>query len=181
MRAATFASVVFLILGLAMPAMADDVAVADLVAESVAYDAGTVGEITIEGELVGDFQRRGTFVWVQVNGDVYAERALLEGGAYGGSNVGVGVRFPRALFDSLDAGTPGGYRVRGAIVSLTGEWHHHDEARGGESWFEVTDAVVVSPERHLGEPMSWPVMGSGLVLLLVAGGVAVRTRRRFGP
>lgn len=180
MRATTFASVIVLALAIVPSAMADQVAVADLVVDSAAYDAAAVGEITIEGELVGDFQRRGAFVWVQVNGDVYADRALLDGGSHGGSNVGIGARFPTVLFDSLEAGTPGGYRVRGAIVTLTGEWHHHDEARGGESWFEVTGATVLSPERHLGEPMSWPVMVSGLLLLLLAGGVAAGTRRRLG-
>lgn len=170
--------VAVLVIGPAAIAFADEVAIPDLVTESASYDVSLVGEIAVDGEMVGDFQRRGAYVWVQLNGDAYAERALLDGGEHAGANVGVGARFPTDLFDSLGVGTPGGYRVRGAVVAVTGAWHHHDEGRGGESWFEVMTATVVSPEHHLDEPIDWAVMTAGAALLVIAGAITLATRRR---
>lgn len=167
-----------LVIGPAATAGADDVSIADLVADSAAYDSAIVGDVTIEGELIGDFQRRGEYVWVQINGDAYAQRALLDGGDRAGGNIGIGARIPVGLFDGLGVQTPGGYRVRGPVVSLTGRWHHHDESRGGESWFETADAVVIAPEHHLDEPIDWTVMSIGLLLLAISAGVTVVTRRR---
>lgn len=160
------------------PAAAESASIAAIVADSAAYDSTAVGEITVEGELVGDFQSRGSWVWVQVNGDAYADRALLDGGPHAGSNVGIGARFPAEVFDALGAEAPGGYRVRGAIVAITGEWHHHDPSRGGESWFEVSAAVLVSPEHHLDEPIDWVVLLAGVTLLGVAAVLTFATRRR---
>lgn len=178
MKAMLLTLVALLVLGPAATAVADEVSIADLVADPAAYDTGVVGAITVEGELVGDFQLRGDWVWVQVNGDAYAERALLDGGQQAGANVGIGARIPSDVFDSLGVETPGGYRVRGAIVSLTGDWRHHDPSRGGESWFDVRDAVLLRPEHHLEEPVDWAVMGTGLVLLALAGLFITINRRR---
>lgn len=180
MRVRSVLVVLAVLFGPASAVGADEVSVADLVAESAAYDVEVAGELTIEGEIVGDLQRRGDVVWVQVNDDPYADRALLDGGAHAGFNVGVGARMSREVFDALEVEHAGGYRVRGAIVSLTGAWHHHDERRGGESWFEVRLATVVEPERHLDEPMSWVVLLSGIALLLLSGAVML-VKRNGGP
>ena len=53
-----------------------------------------------------------------------------------GANLGIGVRFPAELWPGFDS--PGGYRVRGPVVELTGIWRYHDPERGGESYLDVT-------------------------------------------
>jgi hypothetical protein len=172
------AIVLLLVMMMSPAAAAEEVSISDLVTDSSAYDVDTVGEITIEGELVGDFQRRGEWVWVQVNGDAYAEQALLDGADLAGSNIGVGARISSNVFDELGVDVPGGYRVRGAVVMLTGVWRHRDDARGGESWFDASSALVVRVEHHLDEPMDWRIMGLGLLLLVISAGAGLATRRK---
>lgn len=175
-RSAAFA--VALLLAVPGTARAGEVSIADLVADSAAYDGASIGAITIEGELVGDFQRRGPSVWVQVNGDPYASAPLLADGDLAGGNVGVGARIPRDVFDALDAESPGGYRVRGSIVRLTGEWRHHDEDRGGESYLDVESAQLVEPEMRLSEGVHWWALLVGAGLLVLSGAAIVAARRR---
>ncbi|WKZ83611.1 MAG: hypothetical protein QY307_05060 [Acidimicrobiia bacterium] len=152
----------------AAPALAGDtVAVTDLLADSAAYDSDLVGEITVRGELVGDFMRRDVHVWVQINGDPYVDAPLGEGNPVAGSNSGIGARIPNAEFDALGVERPGGYRVRGPIVVATGEWRHHDQERGGESYLEVHSVVLEAAEREIDDPWRpWAVIVGGLMLAL---------------
>jgi hypothetical protein len=156
---------------------APEVGVGELLADPASFDAEAVGEIVLTGELVGDFQRRGPWVWAQLNDDGYARRPLREGGSLAGSNVGLGVRFPTDDFDAAGFGQPGGYRYRGPIVRLTGEWRYHDEARGGESYLAVTSLEVLDSERPLDDGMPRGVLILGLALLALGGGITL-TRRR---
>src|SRR3972149_1152296 len=64
------------------PAAAAEVTVADLLADPGAYAAS---EITLTGELVGDFQRRGEAVWTQLNDDAYVTAPLHAGGSLSGT------------------------------------------------------------------------------------------------
>jgi hypothetical protein len=146
------------------PAAAAAVHVSDLLADPGVY-GGT--EITLTGELVGDFQRRGDHVWAQLNDDPYALAPLHSGGSLAGSNTGVGVVLPTGLFESGGFTEPGGYRVRGPVVEVTGVWHFHDESRGGESSLAVTTMNVVERERPISEGGDWPVLVVGLVLVII--------------
>jgi opacity protein-like surface antigen len=168
------AAVAALVLAVASPAVADDVEVADLVDDGGAFQ----GVVTVEGELVGDFQRRGAWVWTQLNGDSYADTPAPDGGRLTGSNVGIAVRFPSAEFDAAGFDRPGGYGVRGSIVRVTGEWRFHDEARGGESYLTSDSFEVLERERRFEESMPWGVLMAGLVALALGGAIAWFGRRR---
>ncbi len=124
-------------------------------------------EVTVVGELVGDFgvRNNGT-VWAQLNDDSYVDGPLRETGTHGEGNTGIGVRFDSSLAFELDQ--PGGYRWRGPIVELTGIWHHHDVDRGGESYLEVVSFEVLQPARQLDDPAFWPLWIVGIGLVLVA-------------
>jgi len=158
-------AVVAVLLGLAVPAVAQSATPAeDLITSGAGFDGNVV---TVSGELVGDFGVRsdGT-VWGQLNDDSYADRPLRESGAHDQGNTGIGVRFGSELGFELDE--PGGYRLRGPIVTATGIWHYHDPDRGGESYLEVTGFEVVEPARALEDPAFWPLWIVGMGLLLAA-------------
>jgi hypothetical protein len=122
------------------------------------------GEVTLTGELVGDYGWRGDgWVWAQLNDDPYAEQPILEDGPLSGGNVGVGIRMPHDLAEQL--GPPGGYRRRGPVVAATGTWVYHDESRGGESYLEVVSLVLIEPGRDLSEDPSWLRLAGGAALL----------------
>lgn len=173
-------ALVLVVLGAGPSRAADDVSVRDLITESPAYDSSLLGEISVMGELVGDFQRRGDWVWVQLNDDPYVSSPLLAGGEFAGANVGIGVRLPAAVFADLGVDSPGGYRVRGPVVRLTGEWRHHDPSRGGESFFDATAAELLDGERRLEEGVRWWALLTGAGLLLAAALPALPRRRRRG-
>jgi len=156
------------------PAGPVTVTVADLLASPDAYTM-----VVVRGELVGDFGRRsdGT-VWTQLNGDPYAEAPLLAGGSLAGANLGIGVRFPPELWPGFDR--PGGYRVRGPVVELTGNWRYHDPERGGESYLDVTGLELLAEPVALEEGMRWLPLGLGFGLLGAAGAMSLAVRRRRG-
>ncbi len=163
MRAGVIALV--LIVGFAAAASAQEtVPVEELRQAGAGYDAL---EVTVEGELVGDFgDRRDGTVWTQLNDDSYAESPLRESGTHGEGNTGIGIRISGELDVELE--NPGGYRWRGPIVRVTGIWHFHDSDRGGESYLEVNALDILEPARQLDddpEPIAWVVGG---VLFLAA-------------
>ncbi|MDX1385157.1 MAG: hypothetical protein R3190_16005 [Thermoanaerobaculia bacterium] len=168
------AAIVALVVGFAAPAVAGEVAVADLLADGASYE----GTVIVEGELVGDFQRRGAWVWTQLNGDSYADTPAPDGGVLTGGNLGVAVRFPAGAFDAAGFERPGGYGVRGPVVRVTGEWRYHDDARGGESYLTADSFEVVEPERRFEEEMPWGVLVAGLLALALGGAVTWIGRRR---
>lgn len=159
----------------AAPALAGEVSVADLLADGASFDGAVV---TVEGELVGDFQRRGAWVWVQLNGDSYADAPAPAGGSLTGPNLGIGVRFPAGDFDAAGFDRPGGYGVRGPVVRVTGEWRYHDEDRGGESYLAAASFEVLEREIRFDEEMPLGALLLGVALLASAGGIALVSRRR---
>jgi hypothetical protein len=152
-----------------------EVRVGILLENPVSYASPGVPEITVQGELVGDFGIRddGT-VWTQLNDDGYADSPLLAGGELIGFNRGIGVHIPGSLWPGFDSA--GGYRVRGPIVRLAGEWRFHDPGRGGESYLEVTALEVVSGPARFQEGVRWRPLGIGLGLLAAAGAILLGAR-----
>ena len=149
----------------AAPAIAQEIAVSELLAESPNLSNQ---EITIEGELVGDFGFRGNgWMWTQLNDDPYVDHPIRDGIAPIGGNIGVGVRIPSELAESLDH--PGGYHHRGPVVRLTGIWRHHDPDRQGESYLEVESLELIDEGRLLDEGVVWWTVIVGLGLLAAAG------------
>lgn len=145
--------------------------VTELLGSPAAFDAK---EITVEGELVGDYgYRRDGYMWTQLNDDSYARHAIVDGGARTGTNVGIGIRMPVASSQDLDP--VGGYRREGPLVRLTGVWRFHDPGRGGESYLDVRSVVVVEAGRRLEEGPDWMVFWSGIALIMVA--LAIWRRR----
>jgi hypothetical protein len=173
-RLALIVAPVIALLAVPGTAAAAEVEVADLLADPAAYrDA----EITVTGELVGDYGRRNGVVWVQVNGDAYATAPLLAGGELSGGNLGIAARMSRDLFEAGAFEEPGGYRHRGPVVAVTGEWRYHDPDRGGESYLDVSEVVVVAAEQPLEEGVAWLPLSIGLVLLAAAGVLRLRGGR----
>jgi hypothetical protein len=164
----------FLLVG-APAALAQDaeaVDVADLLENPTDY----VGEITVVGELIGDYGFRSDgFMWTQLNDDSYARDPVLDGGKLTGGNVGVAVRIPSTLAEQLDS--PGGYRVRGPIISATGIWEYHDSKRGGETYLNVTSILVLEAGRDLPEHPNPVVLVTGLALVAGAGLMMRRSPR----
>jgi hypothetical protein len=173
---------VLIMLGLALPAGAQElvVTVEDLVDRPAEYAAPRVPEVVVHGELVGDFGRRPNGdVWAQLNGDAYATVPLLAGGELAGSNIGIGVRIPAALWPQLaDVAQAGGYRLRGPLVRFTGEWRYHDPQRGGESYLEVTRIEIYDAPVLLVDDANWFPFVFGVLLLGTASLIMLATRRR---
>jgi len=137
------------------------VSVSDLLANGEAYNNTA---ITVEGELVGDYGfRRDGFMWTQLNDDSYAREALVNGGPRTGANTGIGVRMPSSLGEDLDP--VGGYRLEGPLVQLAGTWRYHDPERGGETYLDAADLVVIEGGRRLEEGPDWSVFALGAVLI----------------
>jgi hypothetical protein len=156
-------------------ALASEVRVGSLLADPESF-AGL--EITVSGELIGDFMRRDRSVWAQLNDDSYADSPASAGGQLTGYNQGVAVRFPSALFDAGEFERPGGYRVRGPVVRVTGEWRYHDEERGGESYLDAVSFEVLERELTFEEDAPLGVLMLGMAILLTAGSGALVMRRR---
>lgn len=149
----------------------EEVSVSDLITDSEALDGS---EVTVVGELVGDYGFRGDgWMWTQLNGDDYVDSPIRDGGRPVGGNTGVGIRMPTRLGEGLDP--PGGYRNRGPIVRITGVWKYHDPARQGETYLEVTSMTIVEPGRVMHEEPRWIAMWAGLGL--IAGSLVLRRRR----
>jgi hypothetical protein len=143
---------------------AEEVSVSGLI-EMAAELSGQ--EVTVEGELVGDYGFRDDgWMWTQLNDDLYVRHPIREGGLPLGANIGIGVRMPARLAKDLDP--PGGYRHRGPLVSVTGTWKYHDPERQGESYLEVESLVVIEPGRKLGEEPAWSVILAGTLLVGVS-------------
>lgn len=156
-----------------LAAAAEAISVSELIANSEAMSGS---EVTVEGELVGDYGFRDDgWMWTQLNGDMYARSPIRAGGQPLGGNVGVGVRMPIGLGVRLDP--PGGYGTRGPVVKITGVWKHHDPARQGESYLDVRLIGIIEPGRSMSEEPQWIAALIGLVLL--TGSFAL-WRRRVG-
>ena len=168
--------VLLLLLATGAPAaFAEDLGTVD-VAELLENPTDYVGEITIAGELIGDYGFRSDgFMWTQLNDDSYAVDPVQDGGALTGGNIGVAVRIPSSLAEQLDP--PGGYRVRGPVINATGIWKYHDSDRGGETYLDVVSLVVTDGGRELAEHPNPVVLVAGLGLV-VSAGVAWRRSRR---
>lgn len=165
MRTAVRLVLVAVLLSPALPANGQELAVSELLARSPELSGQ---EITIVGELVGDYGFRGDgWMWTQLNDDAYVEHPIRDGIAPVGGNIGVGVRIPSELADGLDH--PGGYLHRGPVVQLSGIWRHHDPDRQGESYLEVEALDVIEEGRMLDEGVVWWTVIVGLGLLAVAG------------
>lgn len=139
-------------------------------------------EIQVTGELVGDFGRHSGAYWVQLNDDSYATAPLLETGQLTGGNVGIALRIPPGLFDAIASNEqPGGYRWRGPIVAVTGEFRYHDPDRSGETYVAVVSIQLVEPGYPLPSEATGPWGVIGMTLAFAAAVVLAqhaRNRRR---
>lgn len=175
-RLAVVVLVMALMLLLSGTALAQDgelVPASDLLEEGALFNNV---EITVEGELVGDYGFRDDgFMWTQLNDDSYARDALVDGGPRTGANVGIGVRMPSILGEGLPP--VGGYRLEGPLVQLTGVWRYHDPDRGGETYLDVSELFIVDEGRRLEEGPDWVVLALGVLLLATSLVMWQRNRR----
>jgi hypothetical protein len=123
-------------------------------------------EVTVEGELVGDYGFRDDgWMWTQLNGDPYVTEPIAQGGPAVGGNSGIGIRMPATLGEGLDA--PGRYGARGPIIRATGVWKWHDPERHGESYLEVESYEVVERGSHLEHEADWRTIAVGTILIVL--------------
>lgn len=155
-----------------------EVGLAQLEAEPSRYD-GTV--VSITGEIVGDYGIRADVVWFQLNDDPYAITPLEEG-ELRGQNSGIGVRIARGSFDE-SWGEPGGYRVRGPLVKITGTFRHNEPVSGGETFIEASAVELIEPSRPIEavSRSSTPAFIGGALLLAAAVLLVVARTRRVLP
>ncbi len=175
MRRLTLAVVLVLI---ALPVSAQEiVSVTSLLVEPAVYDNT---EVTVLGELVGDFSRRGDEVWLQLNDDEYVDAPLGDPGTKpNGTNSGIGVRVPASLFDGIVEGPPGRYGWRGPKVTITGTFLHLDPALGGETYVDGHEMSLVESGRPIETPGVGiaPVVGAGLGVVGIILFLGARRRR----
>ena len=163
------------LVALLLPTSAHAADLSELLEDASKWDERSV---VVRGEFIGDYGRGAGRVWVQLNDDAYAAEPLLESGVLAGTNLGIGVLMPEALFDPL-WGTPGRFGVHGPIVEVTGVFRHRDPLEGGETYIEATRVVLIHASRPLEKPWQPGVLLAGIGLLVVAAGVALDTRRRI--
>jgi hypothetical protein len=170
-------SIVFLILTLlALPAAASQVSIAELDAQAPTWSGL---EVTIEGEIIGDYSIRGDEVWVQVNDDAYVDDPLVETGRLAGGNIGMGVRMPTEVF-STEWGAPGGYHTRGPVVRVTGTFRYLDPATGGDTFVDATSVVLVEPARPLEPPPAeMGLLAAAVTMIALGAGMWARARWRL--
>ena len=150
------------LVAIASPALAaEEATVTELISRAAEMDRS---EVVVEGELIGDYGFRDDgWMWTQLNGDIYAVDPLRESERPAGGNVGIGIRIPTDLAAGLDP--PGGYRIRGPLVRVTGVWKYHAVERQGESFLEVEAIEVLEPGRALVQDVNWWTIAAGLVLI----------------
>jgi len=154
------------VLALAAPAAAQEavpVEVVDLLDSPEAYQ----GTVAVTGELIGDYGIRTQGMWTQLNGDSYVSAPVLDGGGLTGGNYGIAVRIPLDLAGLLED-PPGGYRVRGPVVEIVGEWRYHDPKSGGETYLDVVALSIVEPGHTLSEHPNYWLLVAGLILIAAA-------------
>lgn len=136
-------------------------------------------EVTVIGEIVGDYSPRGDVLWFQVNDDAYTTVPLAERDSPAGGNIGIGVRLPRALWQPA-WGDPGRYGSRGPIVEITGTFLHNSPTDQGETFIAAHTVLLVEAGRPVELPPASPVPAI-VGLVLGAIGIALyRLGRRPG-
>jgi hypothetical protein len=166
----------FALMWLAAPASASQVSVTDLDGDPLSWNER---QVTIRGEIVGDYSPRNDEVWVQVNDDAYVDAPSVETGELAGGNVGIGVRIPGGIFDE-SWGAPGGYKVRGPIVEVTGIFRYADPATGGATFVDASSVTLIDPAREMETPP--PQMGllvAAIAMMAVGFGMWARSRWRL--
>ncbi len=172
-RTVALASLLVLI---AAPAAAiDDVTVSELDALPGNYQDE---EVVLVGEVVGDYAFQATQVWIQVNDDRYISAPLLEAGL-AGTNSGIGVLIHADRFDH-GWGEPGGYRVRGPIVRVTGIFRYNHASEMGETYIEATSVELIEPSRPIQDETGLLPAILGAVFILAAAAIHGFGRRRVG-
>lgn len=160
----------------ALPAAATEVSAGEL---DAAPDGWNGLEVTVVGEVVGDYSVRKEWVWVQLNDDPYVSEPLSESGRLQGANVSVGVRLPSDLF-SETWGPPGSYRVRGPVLAVTGVFRYADPATGGETFVDATEVELLEPALALEAPPSeMGLLFAAVAMMAFGGGLWGRARWRL--
>lgn len=150
------------------------VPVAELTDEPGRWDGQ---EVTIVGEIIGDYSIRGDVVWFQLNDDAYAQVPLAERGTPAGGNTGIGVRLPRARW-SADWGDPGAYSVRGPVVEITGTYLHNSGSHQGETFIDGRTVRLIEASRAIETRPASPLAALVGVVLGAVGLVLYRVGRR---
>lgn len=168
---------VVLVLALPLPSLAEDTEVAALLARPDDFDGR---QVSVTGELVGDYSPRDEGVWVQLNDDPYVRRPIGQGGVPTGANTGIGALIPDRIFDATDLGPPGRYGRLGPEVTLTGTFTHSDPDLGGETYILVEEMVLIDAAEAYAVPGPDMWLVVGLALLTVAGAITFIARRLAG-
>ncbi|MFH1149851.1 MAG: hypothetical protein V1748_05205 [Actinomycetota bacterium] len=145
----------------------DTVAITRLIDDMKQYDGKTV---TIQGEAIGDVMVRGTDAWITVNDDEYSKKSIEEGGELVGmSNAGIGVWISSR--DAERIRICGGYKNKGAIVTVTGTFNRACKEHGGDTDIHATSLEVVKDGYPFERSFPWGKLVALLALVAAAGGL----------
>jgi len=142
-------------------ARADDrVSIVDLIENMKKYNGEVV---TIEGEAIGDIMVRGDYAWITVNDDAYSRKSLEEGGEFVGmSNAGIGVWLPKG--DTETIGILGGYKNKGARVSVTGVFNRACHEHGGDTDIHAQRIGLVGKGYRFDHPLAYGQLFAAIAL-----------------
>jgi hypothetical protein len=121
------------------------VPVSELDADPASWDGA---DVSVTGEIIGDYSIRDDVVWFQLNDDPYASTPLGESQTLQGGNVGIGVRILRSDWSSA-WGPPGRYGQRGPIVEVTGIFRHNSPGDQGETFIDGSEIRLVEAARPI--------------------------------
>ena len=134
-------------------------------------------DVTVSGEIIGDYSTRDDVVWFQLNDDPYASIPLAERSEPVGTNTGIGVRIPRSEW-SEEWGGPGGYGRRGPIVEVTGTFLHNSPDDQGETFIAGSEVRLIERARPIETRPASPLAAATGVALGAIGLVLYRLGRR---
>ena len=148
----------------AQPAVSGSPSSTELVEHPAWWDGK---RIAFAGEAVSCRMVRGSYAWVHLNDDSYAERSVENGGPLTGYNSGQAVWVPAALASRI--ATYGGYRHQGDVARVVGVFHAACAEHGGDMDIHADMLVIERPGRAIPHPLQLERLVWLLVLVPVAG------------
>jgi len=146
------------------PAVSGSPSSTELVEHPARWDGKIIAFV---GEAVSCRMVRGSYAWIHLNDDSYAERSVEDGGGLTGYNSGQAVWVPASLTSQI--ATYGGYRDQGDVVRAVGVFHAACAEHGGDMDIHAGALVIEQPGRAIPHPLQLERLVWLLVLVPVAG------------
>jgi hypothetical protein len=124
--------------------------------------------VRYRGEIVGAIMIRGSFAWIQVNDDIYADAGPLPTHAeFLGGNAGVGVLLPVSATRVIER--IGGPHTQGDVVEVVGRFQRIDDETREVAVIRASTLEVVQPGTDVWLPIQTDRLVAALLLVPLAG------------